>query len=320
MNGYVGSKFIIVEGLTGSGKSCMAHFIARQLQYNGIAASWVHEGEIPHPFLIDLDTSIERYMIEIRANWLAYVDQVGSSTEVRVVEACFFNNLLETLLANKVGTPQILQFAVELQMYSEPLNPTLIYLVQEDVEHALERNFNRRGTDFRNFVIDLATSTPLAKDRGWEGDAGMLQYWQAFVALTDNLFKRFPGRKLKIDNTAGNWDNYNRQVMECLSIPLTPERGVSQSEAMGLIGVYNDRRNGKEFTVHYRDGELTINLFLDVKTRLVRGAEKVFMAEGWHFEISFELDSLSRASVMRIGGRDVDYLRLVGTVAYKTSA
>jgi len=59
MDGYVGSKLIIVEGLTGSGKSIMAHFIARQLQYNGIAASWVHEGEEPHPILMDVESSIE---------------------------------------------------------------------------------------------------------------------------------------------------------------------------------------------------------------------------------------------------------------------
>lgn len=288
MNQSIGSKLIIVEGLTGSGKSIMAHFIARQLQYNGIAASWVHEGEVPHPILIDLDTNIERYMVEIRANWLAYVDQVGSSTEVRVVEACFFNNLLETLLAHKVEIPQILQFAAELQALSEPLNPTLVYLVQEDVEQALERNFNRRGTGFRNFVIDLATSTPLAMDRGWEGYAGMLRYWQAFVALTDNLYKRFPSRKLKIDNTAGNWDNHNQQVVDFLSIPLIPEQTISPTEARRLIGLYKDRQSGQDFTVRFEGGELSINLFLKVWTCLVRHAQNEFLAEGWPFEISFE--------------------------------
>ena len=48
--------------------------------------------------------------------------------------------------------------------------------------------------------------------------------------------------------------------------------------------------------------------------------EKVFIAEGWHFEVSFESDGLSGASAMKIGGRDVDYLPLVGTVADMASA
>jgi thymidylate kinase len=315
MTQSVGSKLIIVEGLTGSGKSTTAHFIARQLAYNGVAATWLHEGELPHPILIDLDTSIESYMTRIRDNWAAFVDQVRSSPRVRVVEGCFFNNLLETLWAYKVERSEIMQFAAELQALGEPLNPTLIYLVQSDVEQALVRNFGNRGTDFRTFVIDLATTTPLAQQRGWEGYAGMVHYWQAFVALTDELFERFPYRKVKIDNTAGDWDDCNRQVMACLSMPLVAEEIVSQSEAMGLVGVYRDRRSGKEFTVHYEDGQLTIQLFLDVKTRLVRAADRGFLAEGWHFEVGFEPDGLSGARVMRIGGRDVDYLRLVGTIA-----
>jgi thymidylate kinase len=319
MRGYVWSKLIIVEGLTGSGKSIMAHFIARQLQYNGIPASWVHEGEEPHPILMDVGSSIEGYMDEMRERWAAYVDQVELSGEVRVVEASFFNNLIESLLAYNVDRPKILQYGDELQALIEPLNPTLVYLVQEDVDRALERNFKGRGKGFRNYVIRYATDTPFAKQRGWEGYEGMVMFWREFVTVTDELFQRYRIRKLKIDNSAGNWDDYNRQVLEYLSIPLIPEQGVSQSEAIKLIGVYKDR-SGKEFTVHYEDGELTINLFLNVRTRLVRRAEQVFLAEGWHFEISFESDGLSGASVMRIGGRDVDYLSLVGTVANKTSA
>jgi hypothetical protein len=320
MHGYVGSKLVIVEGLTGSGKSIMAHFLARQLQQNGIPASWVHEGEEPHPILMDVESSIEGYMAEMRERWTAYVDQVELSDEVRIVEACFFNNLIELLLAHDVDRPRIVQYGDELQALIEPLNPTLVYLVQEDVDRALERNFKVRGKGFRNYVIRIATDTPLARRRGWEGYEGMVMFWREFVAVTDELFQRYHIRKLKIDNSAGNWDDYNRQVSECLSIPLIPEQGVSQSEAMRLVGAYKDRGSGKEFVVDYEDGELTVNLFLNVRTRLVQRAEKVFWAEGWHFEVSFESDCLSGASVMRIGGRDVDYLPLVGTVAEKASA
>lgn len=320
MHGYVGSKLIIVEGLTGSGKSIMAHFIARQLQHNAIPASWVHEGEEPHPILMDVESSIEGHMAEMRERWAAYVDQVGLSGEVRVVEACLFNNLIQLLLEQNVDRRKIVQYSDELQALIEPLNPMLVYLVQEDVDKALERNFKDRGKGFRNYVIQYATDTPFARRRGWEGYEGMVMFWREFVTVTDELFQRYHIRKLKIDNSAGNWDDYNRQALECLSIPLIPEQGVSQSEAMGLIGVYKDRENDKEFTVDYEDGDLTINLFLNVKTRLVQWAERAFWAEGWHFEVSFESDGLSGASVMRIGGRNVDYLTLVGTVAEKASA
>lgn len=320
MNNYVGTKLILVEGLTGSGKSIMAHFIARQLQQNGILASWVHEGEVPHPILCELDTSIDSYLAEMRANWFAYLYQVRSSLEIRVLDACFFNNLLETLWIHNVERSQIFQYADELGAFIESLNPILVYLVQDDVENALERNFNRRGNGFRNYVIEFATSTPLAKTIGWEGYEGMVQFWQVFVALTDALFMRFPARKLKIDNTAGDWDTYNQQVLGFLSIPWIPEQNISQTEALGLIGVYKARQSSKDFSVRYEAGELSINLFLNVRTRLLRCAANTFLAEGWPFVINFESSEMSGASMLQISGKNVDYLALVGIVADKVSS
>ena len=320
MRGYVGSKLIIVEGLTGSGKSIMAHFITRQLQYNDIPATWIHEGEEPHPILMDVESSIDDYMVEMRERWTAYVDQVRRSDAVRVVEACLFNNLIEFLFTHNVDRQKIIQYGDVLQMLIEPLNPTLVYLVQEDVNGALERNFQRRGEGFRNYVIQYATGTPLAKRRGWEGYEGMAEFWREFVSVADELFQRYRIRKLKIDNTSGHWETYNDRVVACLSIPRVAEQSVSPSEAMGLIGAYKARSSDRKFTVGYEDGELTVDLWGDVRTRLIQREANVFMAEGWHFEVCFESDGLNGASVMAIGGRDVDYLSLVGTVADKMSA
>jgi len=244
MSGHVGSKLIIVEGLTGSGKSIMAHFVARQLQYNGIPASWVHEGDEPHPILIDVESGIESYMAEALARWAAYVDRAGSSDKVRVVEGCYFNNGIESLLAHNVDRSRTLQYADELQAHIEPLNPTLLYLVQEDVASALERSFKDRGTGFRDYVIEFATGWPLAKRRGWQDYEGMVMYWREFVTLTDELFDRHRIRKIRVDNSAGDWDDCNRQVLDCLAIRLVPELRVSPSEAARLVGLYRDRRSG----------------------------------------------------------------------------
>jgi hypothetical protein len=139
------------------------------------------------------------------------------------------------------------------------------------------------------------------------------------VALTDELYASFPGGKIWIDNSAGDWEAANQQVLAHLGIPLIPEQPVSQTDASNLVGLYQDRNSDREFEVRFDDSALTIDLFLNVRTRLVRRAERIFLAEGWHFEILFESDDVSGASVLRIGGKDVDYLTLVGTVADKVS-
>jgi hypothetical protein len=213
------------------------------------------------------------------------------------------------------------RYGETLQTIIEPLNPVLVYLVQDDMERALERSFEDRGEEFKEYVIQFTTDTPLAKRRGLQGYEGMVMFWQEFLAITDELFQRYHIRKIRVDNSAGNWDEYNRQVMEYLMIPLIPEQRASQEEAMKLVGVYQDRDSGRAFTVYYEAGVLSINLLLDVKTRLVRQAVNVFLTEGWHFEISFEAaNGSSGINMLRIGGSNVDYLRLAGTVADKVTA
>lgn len=144
-------------------------------------------------------------------------------------------------------------------------------------------------------------------------------YWREFVTLTNELFDRHRIRKIRVDNSADNWDDCNRQVLDCLAIPLAPELRVPPSEASRLVGLYKDRGSDREFTVQYEDGRLTINVFLNVRTKLVPRSDKAFLTEGWHFEITFEPDGPGGTMVMRIGGRDVDYVRLVGTVADRAS-
>lgn len=315
MKKYVGSKLILVEGLTGSGKSIMAHWIARQLQANDIPAAWVHEAELPHPLGLEEDPGSDGYAAYMLRQWATYAAHVAEAGQVRVVEACLFNNVFEWLFAQDLDRGEILRYADEMHALLEPLDPTLVYLVQADVDAALARNFARRGPGFQAFVIRYATGTPIAQRRGWQGYAGMVSFWREFVALTDEIYERYSIRKCRIDNAAGQWSAYERQVLATLSLPRIPERTLSQDDALRFVGAYKERGGDKTFTVGYAEGALTIDLFLETRTPLIWRADGLFVAAGWHFEIRFEPAGADAATVLSIGGRDVEYVALVGTVA-----
>jgi hypothetical protein len=236
-------------------------------------------------------------------------------------QPAFFGFVAEVGLTKRIGGIVATEADAPIPLTSsESLNPALVYLVQEDVNQALARNFSRRGAGFRDFVIELATSTPLANDKGWEAYTGMLRYWQAFVALTDERFNRFPSQKIEIDNTAGDWEIYNQQVVDFLSIPLIPEHKILRTESQRLVGLYKNQKGDQGFAVRFEGGELIITLFWKVCSRLVHRSQNEFWAEGWPFEISFESDDLNGACVLKIDGRDVGYLPLVETAADRVSA
>lgn len=314
------NKLIIVEGLTGLGKSTLAHFIARQLHHHDIEAAWIHEGELRHPLSVELDSGdIDRFMQTARAKWLRFVNRIASSEETIVLEAGFFNNLLETLFLQNVPTSKIYDYSEVLQDIIQTIQPALVFLTHSDVRKALAESFTRRGAGFRDFVIKFTTTTPYAQHRNLTGYDGMIDFWVDFVTLTDQLYNRFRFQKIALHNPSGNRETLNQQVLDFLAIPFVIERQVTEAVAEEYVGTYKDQTNERRFDVRYRNHKLVANLFLDDWTCLIPKTEGIFIAEGWHFGVHFDKDSSGKIASMRIEGEDVDYLSLVGTVAQKVT-
>jgi hypothetical protein len=310
------NNLIIVEGLTGSGKSTMAHFIARQLGYQGIDADWVHEGECPHPVLADVDDDdIEDYMQEMLPRWKSYVAEIQASRRVAIVEACFLNNLIETLFIHNVERNTIVQYALELETVMQALNPALVYLVQPNVPQALVRNFSNRGKGFEDYVTQFATGTPYAEIHQLRGYEGMVCFWQDFVGLTDDIYRRLHMSKVRIDNSSQQWNWQNHQVMSFLSIPIEPDPRTSERQATKYLGTYKPENGEKTYTVEWEPEHLGVNLFLDVKTTLIHKTGNVFSAQGWPFEVCFAKDQSGRVDSFSIQGKTVDYLPVTGMIA-----
>ena len=310
-------RLIFVEGLTGSGKSTLAHFIARQLKANGIPVDWVHEGQDPHPILGDDEAGVDHFLAETRANWKVYF--AAENEGVRVLEATYFNNLLETLWTHNFEPLAIHKITAELYDSIAPLNPALVYLTQADVGAALTLNFKRRGPGFKDFVIAYTDASPLAQANGWQGEDGMLQFWEAFVGLTDQAYCRFPGEKVKIDISTGDWETCNRQAMAFLNLPLIPEASLSPSEAKRYTGVYQEADGSKKFVVSYDGSDLWFGFGSFFNPKMIPTEPDCFELAGWPFEVCFEIGLDGHGWGFRIGGKVVDYMPLFGVVAESVS-
>jgi len=313
------NKLILVEGLTGTGKSILAHFIARQLKYAEIDCDWLHEGELDHPLAVEEDAGMDRYMTQTLARWRAFAGQIEFTGQLMVVEASFLNNLVETLMIENVQNGAIFDFVETLHRVIAPLNPVLLYLFHEDTARALARNFEIRGEKFRDFVIDFVESTPYALEKGYRGYGGMVHFWEDFAALTDQVYERFPFQKFRLDTTGGDWERVHKRALAALQVPFTREPEIRPELAFVYSGLYHDLAKDRQFEVIEENGSLYINFFHTVQTRLIPLTDTLFAAAGWHFEITFEEQSSGEVR-LKFGGEDIDYLKLVGTKAVRQSA
>lgn len=83
------SKLILIDGITGSGKSTTAQFLFDQIQRNGIEVSWYHEDETDHPIKFDEELEVfesqaqlERFLDTMPRLWRDFTQQTIESESV----------------------------------------------------------------------------------------------------------------------------------------------------------------------------------------------------------------------------------------------
>ena len=315
------NKLILVEGLTGSGKSIMAQFISRQLLLSGYPSEWFHEAALDHPLSVDDVDDMEVYKSAVLKTWRSFVERALAENKIVVFEACYFNNCLETLFLHTEPLSKIMDFALNLQEIIKPLNPCLIYLVQPDTRKALAVNFSNRGEGFKNFVIDFSVNTPVSQRNNWLGEEGMFTFWEQFVNMTHQAFENLSIKKLRIDNSLRNYPFYENQVLEFLG--LTYQAGLQPNKSLltEICGEYLPVSGHKRdvcFRV-FKEGQNLMAGFLNYKCKLIYTGGASFDAAGWYFVFDFERSKRGGINILNIRGNDVEYLALSGIRAEKVS-
>ncbi len=308
-------QLIIIEGLTGSGKSTLAHFIKRQLDFNRIANVWVHEGEAPHPIFLEQDIPIQDFLKVMPCRWQGFLDDCRAARKVAVVEACFFNNLIETPFLENIDRQTLLEFGRQMEDIIRLYAPALIYLKKEDIPAALAQNFENRGEGFRDFVMDFVLNTPYAQARNFTIYDDMVQFWVDCWAILDEIYTCYTIDKLAIENSTGDWVRYNQEVLDFLGLPCRLDPILSKLQSQKYCGEYAIEGKNETWRIWYSDTHTC--LMLNRTLMLIPTADNRFLVSSLHFEVVFEENRSGDITSFRIEGQDIDYLKLVGTTGYR---
>ena len=171
------SKLILIEGLSGVGKSTLAQFVSVQINRNEINAIWYQELERNHPIIPDgvCKKSQENGFVPIPITiWEELVNFVNEKECVVVLESSLFQYTLLNYFASDVDKKRIIEISKKNENAIRELNPVIIYLSQSDVKNAFDEIIRSRGADFKEYVIRLLCKSPYMTSRnlsGWDGIA-----------------------------------------------------------------------------------------------------------------------------------------------------
>ena len=288
------TKLILVDGIAGSGKSTTAHFIFRQMKKNGIKVRWYYEQEKNHPLQVnekeaeqkkdELDTDFSRRIMgKYPEIWNNFVNMIKDDDTVYIVESFILQDVLLLPFVNDLDRQTIKDYSHKMLEIIRCFNPVLIHLYNQDADKAVKANWQRRGEEWTNMVIDIFSKSLYCKNRNLKGVDGNISLFQDFTDFSVELFQEYDFRKLQIENSEYDWNTYRQQICDFLELKNVEEK-LFDSSLRRFYGEYLGK--GYIFKIHENDNRICLDAFWP-NLKLLPISENEFEMEGFPIQLKF---------------------------------
>jgi len=298
----INTKLILVDGISGSGKSTIAHFIERHLQKNGIKVKWYHELEDGHPlhydsglddlYVADINDFLKKYPMQ----WAELAEKISKDDIVYIIDSMFMQNILDPCLKDDFDRDAIRDAHQQICSAISGLNPVVIHFYQNDVECAVRKNWQSRGADWTEWNVEKDGNTNLSKNNNLTGELAAINLWQKVTDLSLELFNNLEFKKLLIENSAQDWDNYRQQIMTFLEVQQVKELLFDNSFSR-FCG--NFAGGDEKFKIYIENDRLLLDAGWTGLKMLPIG-NNAFQLEGWPEVFTFSADDKNDIQVLKI--------------------
>ncbi len=227
------TRFIFVEGIMGAGKTTTALFLTKYLRKNDIAAHFMLEGptidepkhplrvatDFPHPNAIWLDITTDEFIKYSLQKWHNFVQEAQHSSTITVCDGLLFHGNLTDLLLMNAEEAVLRRYVFQILECIQELHPVLIYFYHDDVAKAIRNVCNTRGSDWEAYQVNWKVGSPYGIQRSLHGFDGLVQLYQTYRTLCDDIFAQLALPKLAICNE-GDWARYYSDILSFLHIDI----------------------------------------------------------------------------------------------------
>jgi thymidylate kinase len=292
------SKLILLDGISGSGKSTTGQRLYRILHLAGQPVEFFHEFHRPHPLLEATAETIDGWIEESLRRWSAFCDRLAGEDRVAIVDGAIFQCGVGELLERDAGDQIILEFIERLQKLIAPLQPVLVHLYQQDIDGAIKRVGETRPKSWRNRVETMFNDTAYGRARTLKGFDLYLDFTRNLRRLADEVFDCWTLDKLAIENSEIPWDDQVARIGRFLEIETVKD----SFRPLEYCGEYLESGGDGRCTVGLIGGGLQVQgLFKIVKGLLPKENDTLFV-QTWPDELTFERDVAGKVTGFRSTG------------------
>lgn len=206
-------RLILVEGLSGSGKTTTVRQLAERLAERGVSAVayWESHPENPiviGPILPDLSGTIRRYIgrSDFLGDWRRLVQRLQREDCTVLLESRLVQNAaMFRILANHSADDACLHTARIVECI-EGLDPLLIYLRMSDPSTHARRALETSPRDWVRLALTELERTPWFRSRRLAGCEGWVEFQRHWASLLDELVRSLQIEVLTVTDPHRDWE------------------------------------------------------------------------------------------------------------------
>lgn len=242
------TRLILIDGLTGVGKSTTAQRLWLCLERAGTAARWIYEHDLSHPVWPagDMQRIVARGAVprnlmhrSLPRRWarLARNSQRG---QVRtILEGSLLQSTIGLLLAMNVPEPDIVACLVACEQALAPARPVLFWLQHGDTAGSLRATLDDRRSDgYEQALITLLAGTPYGRAHHVASFDALVAFYERWTGVAKAACRQFTMPVIVVP--AVDWRQREQQIAAALGCPgLEPPPPHIEAPAR-FIGRYRD--------------------------------------------------------------------------------
>jgi thymidylate kinase len=304
------TKLILITGMSGAGKSTTAQSLACQYQLNHIRYRWLHEEIRDHPIRagefsigsLCSDQDLESNMQDMFQRWERLIGRILTSGRVYIMEGVLYDNILRYFYESHSSLETITWYYDELMKRLAPTQPVVVHLCRADVRATLETMYQLRGQWWKNLILKM-DKNQYCRDHGLAGEDGVYAMWQAYQETAQEMFRRWSGKKIEIDTTAGEWASYMECLTQFLGIDCQPLAQPAVAEPGKYCGCYEILLEGQLHTLDIKfDGaSLYCQAFWEYMKLLPLGGNR-FVMSSFPVKLTFLENPTGSVEAVRVRG------------------
>jgi hypothetical protein len=309
-------NLILIEGIAGAGKSSATHQLGLHLKKVGYDVEWWFEQDSAHPiYPADQQPQFDRKIEagkrnEIRdrvlARWEALAARLAGTKKIVIIECGFLQIVIDYHLLLDLPMADAVEHVLAVEKLIAPLDPLLVLLYEDNVEHALRGILTDRTSAWAQYLVQIYGQSPYGQRNGISDYDGVIRAYVAARAEADKIFSRLSLRKLAIEKSAGDWPTYYDLITSKLGIPAIVSPKAPPTNAEQLAGNYFAREGGGQ-AYQVTVGADALYVSSMARLRLLPKQGNTFHVLGTRWEVEFSTDSegVAREAILTEPGTEM---------------